>query len=318
MLSVPPTRVVPPLEPHDTVAVVAPASAPLSRVDLDRGLARLASTGLNVIAAYDMAEPPGYLADTDEVRARHLNAIFARQDVRAIFCVRGGYGSLRILEHLDYRALEESPKIVVGYSDITAIQLAVLARAGIPGLSAAMVATDWGDISESESSTVLKCLAGSADAGLFSSEGLTLKAEKSGSAEGRALGGNLTILCRLIGTPYFPDPQGAILFVEEVGEQPYRVDGLLAQMKLAGVLERIAGLVIGGITDATPPHDRPSLSLEDVLDHYVQFVNGPVASGLAYGHFQPKVPMPIGTLVRLQVDGSSCRLKAEQQLVTTP
>jgi muramoyltetrapeptide carboxypeptidase len=317
MVPVPPNPGVAALASGDKIAVIAPSSAPLETADLVAGLRRLEAKGFQIVTAYGMSEPPGYLADPDHLRLAFLNDTLARDDVRAVFCVRGGYGSLRILDRLDFDAIRRAPKIIVGYSDITAIHLGVLAHTGLPGLSAAMVATDWKDIDRSEADTIFDILAGTADTGLYDAEGLAIEPDRPGTAVGRAIGGNLTLLCRLLGTPYFPDPSGAILFIEEIGEQPYRVDGLFAQLRLSGVLERISGLVIGGITDAEPAPGRPSLDLRDVLRHYMQFVDGPVASKLPYGHFQPKVPMPVGVRVRLEADDQHARLTALEPLVRT-
>ena len=316
MITVPANPGVSALAAGDKIAVVAPSSAPVEPADLSEGLRRLRQWGFQLATAYDMTDPPGYLADPDDLRLAYLNETLARDDVRAVFCVRGGYGSLRLLDRVDFGAIQRSPKIIIGYSDVTALHLAILARTGIPGLSAAMVATDWKEIDEKEADAILSILSGKADSGIFASDGLAIAPEKPGTAEGRSIGGNLTLLCRLLGTPYFPDPTGAILFIEEVGEQPYRIDGLFAQLKLAGVLDRIAGLVIGGITDSDPIPNRPSLDLDDVLRHYMQFVDGPVASALPYGHFQPKTPMPVGVRVRLDVDDRHARLAALEPVVT--
>ncbi|NNE46558.1 MAG: LD-carboxypeptidase [Rhodothermales bacterium] len=313
----PPDKVsaVRPLRPGGTVGVVAPASAPANESDLEAGLARLRNAGFNVVTAFDMDKRDGYLADSDSDRLHYLNEMLARDDIAALFCARGGFGALRILSGIDFNSLRRAPKIIVGYSDITAIHLAALAQTGLPGLSAAMVSTDWKDIATDEEKAILACLAGTAADGVFAPDGLALTAERSGEAEGRSIGGNLSVLCKLVGSRYFPDPTDAILFIEEVGEPPYRIDGLLAQLHLSGVLDRIGGLVIGGITDAEPPDGKPSLMLDDILNHYFDLVDGPVASGLSYGHFQPKVPMPVGTRMRLNVRGETARLVALEQLV---
>ncbi len=306
---------IPAVDAGSAVAVVAPASAPTEWSDFEAGIRRLQAAGLTVVSSVEPKTQMGYLSASDDARAEALNNALRRSDVRAIFCARGGYGALRIIERIDYASMESAPKIIVGYSDVTAIHLAVLARTGIPGLSAAMVATDWGSIDEREASSVLNCLSGDAASGVFAPEGIALKAVRQGKAEGRLIGGNLSVLCRLIGTPYLPDVTGAILFVEDVGEPPYRIDGMLAQLRLSGVLRRIGGLVIGSFTEADPPPGKPSLPLDDVLNHYAAFVDGPVASGLPYGHFQPKEPVPVGIRGRLSVDGQSARLSALEQLV---
>ena len=138
--------------------------------------------------------------------------------------------------------------------------------------------------------------------------GEQLEGMRPGRAEGVLLGGTLTLVAALIGTPYLPDMTGAILFLEEVGEPPYRIDRLLAQLKLAGLLGRLGGLVLGGFTGAEPPPNRPSLSLDAVLAHYTAGLACPVARGLVYGHFNPKSTLPVGVRARLEVEGDAAHL----------
>ena len=243
----------------------------------------------------------GYLAGTDNDRAAELNALFRRDDLDAIVCLRGGYGALRILDRLDWDALAAHPKLIVGYSDITALHFAAWALAGVPGLSAAMAAPDWPDLDPASEQQLWDVASGAHPWEVVGPGGEPLAPMRPGEAKGTLIGGNLYLVSALIGTPYMPDLDGAILFVEDVGEPPYRIDGLLARLRLAGVLDRLGGLVFGAFTGSEPPKNRPSLDLDEVLAHYASFVDGPVARGLVYGHFVTKTPIPVGVQARLVV-----------------
>lgn len=299
-----------PLTRKSRIAVAAPASAALDPSHAAAGLEALRKRGLTVETVRSLSlRPQGYLAGDDEARASEMNDLFARDDIDAIFCLRGGYGTLRILEKLDYDALKANPKLVVGYSDITALQLAIYAETGVPSLSGPMVAPDWPKIDETSEHQFWTMAKGKAPIEIIGPYAETLIGMKGGSAEGVLLGGNLTMICSLVGTPYLPDLTGAILFVEDVGEQPYQVDRHFARLKLAGVLEKLGGLVTGAFTHAKPPKGRPSLSLDEVLTHYAQFVRGPVARGLVYGHFADKCTLPIGVKASLEVNDAMSSLK---------
>ena len=297
-----------PLRPGDAIAVVAPASPPRSPEHLERGIAHLKGLGYRVETGRPEAGPEGYLAAPDDVRLHLLNEALRRPDVKAIFCVRGGYGTLRLLPEIDYAAARRHPKLVIGYSDITALHLALYAKAGLPGLSGPMVAVEWGAMNAASERMFWELMEGATPQPLLGPGGESLQPVRAGTAEGTLLGGNLTLLTRLIGTPYLPDLSGALLFLEEVGEAPYRIDGLLAHLKLAGILDRLGGLVLGSFTESAPPPGRPSLPLDDVLDYYTHDLSCPVARGLVYGHFPVKSTLPIGVRARLEVDARTATL----------
>ncbi len=293
--------------------MAAPASAALDAADAHAGIAALRARGLRVEPGRAFGQPDGYLSGPDDERADELNDLLGRDDLDAVVCLRGGYGVLRLLDLIDYDAAREARPLVVGYSDITALHLALLAQSGLPGLSGPMVAPDWPTL-DAETEALFWRLAGGETGVEISGPGDARPfGLRSGDATGTLVGGNLSLVCALIGTPYLPDLTGAILVVEDVGEAPYRIDGLLARLKLAGHLERLGGLVFGLFTGADPLPDRPSLALDEVLDHYAAFVNGPVAAGLTYGHVRRKVTLPIGVGARLVVDGPAARL-----VTTTP
>ncbi len=305
---------VPSIEPGDVVSVIAPSSAPPSDRRHEDGVASLREAGYNVVDHGRETTPQGYLAGSDEERVRIVNATFSDPDVKAVFCTRGGYGLLRIIDRIDFDALRVRPKLVIGYSDITALQSAILALTGLPGLSASMVAVDWPDLSEDQRSSLKSLLAGKADSGLYASEGVPLQAIKPGSASGLLYGGNLSMIVRLLGSPYLPTLEDKILFVEDVGEAPYRIDAMFAQLHLAGVLRSVRALVLGRFTEASAPSGQPSLEVDDVLRHYARLCRGPVAFGLPYGHVPEKIPVPVGISAILELDVREGRLKATQQV----
>lgn len=267
----------------------------------EAGLAALRERGFSVDAPADV-RPQGYLAGPDEVRLERLNTLLTDDDVDAIFCVRGGYGTMRLLDEVDYDAAGARPKLIVGYSDVTALQLALFARAGVPSIAGPMVAPDWSRMDDFSETAFWRLAGGDAPVEIFNPDDKPMGTLHEGEAEGTLIGGNLTMLVSMLGTRYMPSLEGAILFLEEIGEAPYRVDRHLATLQLAGVFDQIAGLVLGAFTDCGPPPDRPSLALGEVIKHYARFVDGPVAAGLVFGHLRPKVSLPVGTRARLSAE----------------
>ncbi|MEO0558019.1 MAG: LD-carboxypeptidase [Bacteroidota bacterium] len=297
-----------PLTPQSRIAIAAPASAALDHATTEAGLAALRARGLTLDAGRAFASPYAYLSGTDTERVDELNALLRRDDLDAILCLRGGYGLLRILDRIDYAAARAHPKLIVGYSDITALHLAMVAKADLPGLSGPMVAPDWPQLDADSEAYFWAMAGGRAGEPLIGPGGEPLTPMREGTAEGMLLGGNLALTAALLGTPYLPDMRGAILFLEDIGESPYRIDGLLARLRLSGVLGQLGGLVFGAFTGAEPPADRPSFTAEEVLDQYASYVNGPVASGLIYGHFARKITVPVGVQARLVVQDGRAEL----------
>ncbi|MDX1440651.1 MAG: LD-carboxypeptidase [Rubricoccaceae bacterium] len=289
--------------------MAAPSSAAREPAHAREGLESLNARGFDVVTSRELDGPPvGYLSDSDEVRAEELNDFLRRDDIDAIFCLRGGYGAHRILEVIDYDAARQHPKLLVGYSDITALQLALLTKSGVPSISGPMVAPDWPRINHDTEDLFWKIAGGKAPVELQLPESEPLSVIKKGATEGMLIGGNLTILCSLLGTPYLPDFSGAILFLEDVGEPPYKIDRMLAQLKLAGILEQLGGLVLGAFTCVEPTPPLPTLSIDEVLHHYAGFVNGPVVGGFAYGHFPNKCTVPIGVQASLETHNETATL----------
>lgn len=305
----------PALRPPGPIGLVAPSSAPRSPELLELGVATLRARGYDVVRKTPLEGPRGYLASPDVDRIAEFNAMLRRTDVHTVMCARGGYGALRLLDHLDWEAARAHPKLLVGYSDITALQLALYRHAGWTSLSGPMVAVEWTDPDPRTEQAFLDLARGGMPSPLVNPDGTELSPVRAGSATGVLLGGNLTMIARLIGTPFLPDLEGAILFFEDIGEAPYRIDAILAQFHLAGLLGRLGGVVIGACTEAEPPPGRPTLTLEEMFADWFGAAPYPVASGLLYGHFPLKATLPIGVRARLEVTATSAELHILESVV---
>jgi muramoyltetrapeptide carboxypeptidase len=299
------------LRPGSTIAVVTPAGPPRSEADLALGCALLSERGYRVIGPSQRA-PFGYLAGTDEERSGELNAYLNDPSIDALFCARGGFGSMRILDRVDYAALRKRPTLLVGYSDITALQLAWYSQAGVPSISGPMVGVDWPSLPPSYEQQFWSLACGATPT--LDPDGATLAPVRPGEVDGLLLGGNLSMIARLVGTPYLPSLAGAILFIEDVGESVYRIDSLLTQLRLAGWLNRLGGLVLGGFTDfPVPETDAPQF--DTLVASYFNRASYPVARGLRYGHFPDKIALPIGIHARLTVTDAMARLSLLEAVV---
>lgn len=291
-----------PLPPGGTIGVTAPAG-PVNAEGWAQSKQLLEGMGYRVVETASVGSRWGYLAGDDATRAAGVIDVFTRQDVDAIICARGGYGCTRILPLLDWGRIAANPKPFVGYSDVTALHMALWERCRLP--------TFHGPIAESlhlQSPASLaglwRSLASPVTGPVANPPGTgQLKTVSGGQAEGRLLGGNLSLLAALAGTPWEPDTRGAILLLEDVGEQPYRLDRMLTQLIQAGLLTRAAGIVLGDFTDCDPEPDKPSLTAAEVLSDRLSGLDVPCLAGLHFGHGTEKLTIPLG--VRAQLDATA-------------
>ena len=295
-----PLLIPPRLALGDTIGLVAPASSTEDPARIDEVIAHLKKEGFAVKPGRNLRQRTGYLAGTDQERAADLHAAFADPEVKAIFALRGGYGSCRLLPLLDYALIRANPKPFVGYSDITALHHAILLKAGLvtyhgpnaneafrPGNNAALRRALMDPVKE----TVL-----------FTREkkgGEAITCEVRGLARGRLLGGNMTCLLRLLGTPYAPDFRRAILFLEDIGEKAYRIDGMFAHLRLAGVLDQIDGLVLG---DFDHKDDEEQARINTLLADEARRIGKPCITGAPIGHFPAQTVMAIGMMGELHAE----------------
>ncbi len=311
-----PSLVKPPrLRPGDTVGLVEPAGFTDDAFDLDLVKETILAMGLKPRPAPHLAGRYGYLAGTDADRAADVNALYADPEVRAIFAVRGGWGCARILPWLDFRTIRAHPKLLVGFSDITALHLAFAARAGFttihgPNASASWTAFSWDAfraVAFDGATPTFTNPVGREDR-LVQRIG-RIRTFHPGKASGRLLGGNLSVLAALMGTPWLPDFTGAILFIEDTNEAPYRIDRMLTQLALGGVLGKVAGVVFGQCTGCAA--DGPSyggFTVSEVLQQHLQPLGIPAFQGAQFGHVANQFSLPVGVRAEIDADAGVIRL----------
>jgi muramoyltetrapeptide carboxypeptidase len=301
------------LRENDTVGLVAPAGF-ISEESLKESIENLEALGFRVVFTEHILKKQGYFAGDDATRARDLEQMFLRPEVKAIVCVRGGYGSARILPLLNYGVIRNNPKILVGYSDITVLSYALYARAGIVSYQGFVGTSTFNDYTVENLRKVL--LSPEENITLYpavedqSGPEYTMSTIRSGKADGRLLGGNLSIMVSLIGTPYDVDTKGKILFIEEVREEPYRIDRMLTQMRSAGKFDGAAGIVMGVFRNCEPRDTDPadSFSLMEVINDRLSDLNIPVLYGMSFGHVVNKLTLPVGIRAELNTVYQTIRL----------
>jgi muramoyltetrapeptide carboxypeptidase len=299
------------LRPGDTVGLVNPATAAFETLPIEILAESFEAMELRVVQGPSYFHRRGYFAGTDEERARDINAFFADPNVKALFA-RGGWGSARLLPLLDFDAISSHPKILLGYSDVTALLLAIHAKTGLvtfhgPNPRARFSADRLREILFEGSAPLLENPREISSDETVQTEH-RVQTITSGRARGRILGGNLTVLTAIIGSGYLPDFRGCVLFLEDVDEAVYRVDRMLTQLRLAGVLGQIAGFVFGRCTECEPDSSFGSLTLEEVLRDHVAPLGVPAYRGAMIGHIPEQFILPLGVEVELDADAGTIRL----------
>lgn len=291
----------PALKKGDLIGIVSPASSPDDFSRIEKGVAYLESLGYKVKLGKYVYKRLGYLSASDDERAEDLNEMFADPQVRAIICVRGGYGTPRILDKIDYGIIKRNPKIFVGYSDITALQLAIFKKTGLITFSGPMLAVDIYSNFDAYSEEFFWMILTSKARGIEikNPDGVDISVLNHGKAAGTLLGGNLSLLASVVGTRFQPDFNDSILVAEDIGEEPYRIDRYFAQLKNAGILNKISGCILGQFTDCVPKEPEKSLTLEQIFRDYFGKLKIPVISNLSYGHIPKKITLPIGARVKI-------------------
>ncbi|MEZ6030139.1 MAG: LD-carboxypeptidase [Hyphomonadaceae bacterium] len=303
------------LREGDTVGLIVPASPLGDRFDMDLVKENILAMGLKPKIGAHALDRSGYLAGDDEARAGDVNAMFADKDVKAIFAVRGGWGCARILPHIDWDVVTANPKLLLGYSDITALHMATVARAGFGTVHGPNANSAWGKLSwenfravafDGATPTYANPVA---DADRLVQRAGRTRTLRSGKARGRLLGGNLTIVASLMGTPWLPDFDGAILFLEDVDEAEYRIDRMLTQLALGGVLGKVAGVVFGQCTDCKASGSTlGGFTLSEVLEHHFAPLGVPVFQGLEFGHIDNQFSLPVGVMAEIDADAGTLKL----------
>jgi muramoyltetrapeptide carboxypeptidase len=284
-----------PLEPGDTVGVIAPASWPNQEKARKAG-EYLNQLGYKVEFGQSLERTHGYLAGTDQERIEELHHMFANDKVKGIFCVCGGYGTGRIAAQLDYELIRANPKIFWGYSDITFLHVAILQQAGLATFHGPMLSSDLGtdDVHPLTKSRLEQALTTTTEEFTYTEELSPLTTIVEGQARGLLTGGNLSLLVSTLGTAYEIDTKGKLLFIEEIEEEPYQIDRMLNHLKMAGKFEDAAGILLCDFNNCVPGKRKLSLTLEDIFNDHVASAGKPTLSGFKIGHCSPNIAIPVG------------------------
>ncbi len=303
------------LQPGDTVGLVDPASAIWEPMNVEIVVESLAALGFKTKQGANLLARRGYFAGTDEQRAADLNAMFADPEVRAIHCVRGGWGCARLLPLLDWPMIARNPKILLGYSDITALLLALHAKTGLVTFHGPLGTSQWNPFNVGYLKKVLQ----EGEAVTFENlkeidkDDLTVTENRTqtlhpGTARGRLLGGNLTVLTSLVGSGYLPDWDGCILFLEDVEEAPYRIDRMLTQLRLSGILQKAKAVIWGHCTDCKVGESFGSLTVTEVLQDHLRPLGVPAWQGAMIGHVERQFTLPVGLEVEVDAMAGTMRM----------
>jgi muramoyltetrapeptide carboxypeptidase len=290
---------------------VAPASAPIDPRAIDRSVEVLQRLGFKVKLGRHLRKRRGFLAGSDDERVGDLMSMFRNPEVKAILCVRGGYGTARLLPLLDYQMIRANPKIFVGYSDITSLHCAFLKKANLVTFHGPMLHSDFckKDMPDFTLQSFLITLTRPYAAGSICNNyrGKTISVLRRGKASGRLLGGNISLLCTTLGTPYQPSFKEKILFLEDLDEVPYRFDRMLTHLLNAGALQQVAGVAVGINRNCTDPKAKKTKeyrqTVTDVLTERLAVLKVPIVTGLPFGHVPLNATLPVG--VGAELDGTN-------------
>lgn len=302
------------LKKGDTIGVIAPSS-PESREKVDAAEKVLRNLGFNVKMGATCYGRYGYLSGSNEERARDINIMFNDKEVDGIICLRGGYGAAKMLHLIDYEVIRKNPKIFVGYSDITAIHTAINNKCKLVTFHGPMVVSDMAEeLDKYSRDNFLRMVMEKKPFGLIENpEGVSMKCLVPGKACGKIVGGNLSLLASTTGTPYEINTKDRILFMEDVGEEPYSVDRMLTQLLSAGKLQEAAGIVLGDWNNCDPKKPEESLSLMQVFEDIILPLGKPTIYNLKAGHCTPKATLPFG--IKASLYAENCELVIEENTV---
>ncbi len=303
------------LQPGDTLALVSPANATYEREPIAIATEALQALGFRVRHGAHLRGRYGQFGGSDAQRAEDINTQFADPQVAGILAMTGGSGCNRIVDRLDYGLIARRPKFFGGFSDLTSLVNAIHQRSGLVTFHAPVAVSEWNAFSVAHfralvmnaEAPLLKNPSGERGDHLVQTQD-RITTLRGGRARGHLVGGNLAVLASLVGTPYFPDCRGAILFLEEINEYIYRVDRMLSTLRLAGVLEQLAGVVIGKFTKCEPGDGFGTLTLDEVFDDYFLPLQVPVYRGAMIGHIKRKFTLPVGAEAEIDADAGTLQI----------
>lgn len=302
------------LKAGDTIGLVTPAS-PITEAQLDKTIQNIEGLGFKVeFNRKRVLARNGYLAGSDLVRADEVNLMFDNPKIDGIWCIRGGYGVARMLDMLNYKVIRQNPKVLIGYSDITALHQAIYKKTGLVcfhGPAGASTFTDYAAkhvknvITNPQENYTIEYPLENLDKENAAYQPFTIK---EGIAEGELIGGNLTLAVSLIGTDYDVSYDDKLVFFEDVGEKPYRIDRMITQLLLAGKFKKVKGIILGVFYNCETTEGEDSLTLRDMLIDRFQYLNVPIIYGMSFGHIDNQFTLPLGIKARLNTEDKSILL----------
>jgi muramoyltetrapeptide carboxypeptidase len=310
-----PTLRAPRLRDGDTLGLISPANATPEREPFEIAVESLQALGFRVQVGRHARARWGHFAGTDAQRAADVNELFADPGVQGLIALTGGSGGTRILPLIDYAQIRRTPKFFGGFSDLTALVNAIQRQTGLITFHCPVAGSEWNPFSVQHfrqlvmqaGEPLLSNPRGELGDQLVQTQWRT-RTLRGGKARGRLVGGNLAVLAAMAGSPYWPDFDGALLFLEDVNEYIYRVDRMLSTLRLTGALDRVAGVVLGQFTKCEPGEGFGTLTLDEVFDDYLLPLGVPVYRGAMIGHIRRKFTVPVGALAEMDADAGSIRL----------
>lgn len=290
------------LKKGDVIGIISPASSPDNMKLIDVGINYLEGLGYRVEMGKNIGKYLGYLAGTDEERVEDIHQMFGDKKVKAIFCIRGGYGAFRLLNKLNYKLIRSNPKIFVGFSDITSLHMAFLQKANLISFAGPMLVTNFSnEISSYTEENFWRTITSNKKLGkLKYQENEKLPSITSGITTGKVIGGNLAVLAALIGTAFVPNFKSKILLLEDVNELPYKIDRMLKQLELNGVLKDLKGIILGRFVNCQEEDlNKRTLTLGEIIDDYFRPLKIPTVYTFPHGHINDLLTIPIGLKVKL-------------------
>ena len=297
-----------------TVGLITPGSF-ISDEGLEKAVNNMEALGLHVKLSTHIRAERGFTAGRDGERLADLHSMFVDPQVDAIWCARGGYGCSRLLPYLDYRLFSREPKMLIGYSDITALHNAIFEKTGLITFHGPVASSEQSDYTLAQMEAVLfegrmpYQIPHSTDNQAEEADAYQTRTIRAGQARGALVGGNLTLLSAMVGTDYLPSVKNKIVFLEDIGEKPYRIDRMLTTLRQAWPLEQAAGLALGIFADCEPDEDDRSLSLAETLDDRLGDLDIPVVYGLSFGHIKDQCTIPVGIPATLNATEQWLRLE---------
>ena len=289
----------------ELIGIISPASAPTDNKLIENGVSYIEGLGYKTILGKNVDKLRGYLAGTDEERVEDIHQMFGDKKVKAIFCLRGGYGAFRLLDKIDYKLIQKNPKIFVGFSEITALQMAFLHRANLITFAGPMVVSNFSyEISSYTEDNFWRTITSTSKPGRIQIiANQQFSKNNVGETSGQLIGGNLSVFSALIGTEYLPELKNKILFLEEIDEPPYKIDRMFNQLKLNNMFKKLKGIILGSFSGCIEQDkNKKSLTLEEVWNDYFDIIKIPVIHSFPQGHIKDMVTFPLGIKVKMNVN----------------